>query len=462
MRNTAAGAALAVVLLATLVREVANLPPVTWLAAAGIAVYLALQWPALPRNARWLLVLATGGGLAAMPFADALPAALAQAARTICYFSAFFTATGFLRLAAESSALIGRCGAHLLAQPAGRQYLAMTFGTNLMGLILSFGAVQLLGTMVGRAVAAAGGPPALRHAREKRLYMAVLRGICMAPAWSPFSVALALALTLAPDADWNVVVGLGFVAAVGLMLLGWLLERRRSDAADTMPVAGAGTWADQGRLVGLVLAIFAVVVAAEEALHLRLIIAVMLTVPLVAFAWIAWQLRARGPGGAAAELGRRVAGQVRTTFPAYRAEIAILASAGFGGTLIAAALPRQQIADWLVAAQLPAAAVPILIVLVITLGGQVALNPIITITVLSAVLPPLDAIGVPPALAAAAVMLGFALCVGSSPFGLFALMTARLASRPVGEITHRWNGRFTVLAVIAVAVLFVAASAALT
>ena len=462
MRNAAAGVALAVVLLATLTREVGGVVPATWIGAAAIAVYLALLWPVLPRNARWLLGLATGAGLAAMPLVDNLPATLASAARTLCYFSAFFTATGFLRLAAETSPLIGRSGAHLLAQPAGRQYLSMTFGTNLMGLVLSFGAVQLLGTLVGRAVEAAGGSPDLREAREKRLYLAVLRGICLAPGWSPFSVALAMALTLAPGANWNAVIAIGFVAAVGLMLLGWAMVRGQSDPTDVMPVEGAGTWGDQGRLVLLVLGLFALVVAAEEALDLRLIIAVMLTVPLAGIAWIVWQLRARGPGRATAELGRRLGHQVRTTFPAYRAGIAILASAGFGGTLVAAALPRQQIADWLIAVDLPAAAVPILIVAIITLGGQVALNPIITITVLSAVLPPLDAIGVPPSLAGAAVLLGFSLCVGSSPFGLFALMTARLANRPVGEITYRWNGWFTALSFLAVSALFVAATAVMT
>lgn len=460
MRNTTAGVALAVVLLATLVREVGEVVSATWLGAAAISLYLLLQWPTLPNNARWLLALAGGGGVLAMPFVDELPAALAQAARTVCYYTAFFAATGFLRMAAESSPLIGRCGAHLLAQPAGRQYLAMTFGTNLMGLILSFGAIQLLGTMVGRAVQAAGGPPEVREARQKRLSLAVLRGICMAPAWSPFSVSLAMALALAPGADWLDAVALGFVAAFGLMLLGWLLEHGRG--GDVMPVAGSGTWGDQGRLIVLVLAIFAIVVAAEEALDLRLIIAVMLMVPIVAMIWIAWQLRMRGPSGAAAELSRRLSHQVRTTFPAYRAELAILASAGFGGTLIAAALPRAQIAQWLVAADLPAAAVPILITALIVLGGQLALNPIISITVITAVLPPLAAIGTPPALAAVASMLGFALAVGASPFMLFTLMTARLAGRPAGEVAYRWNGRFTILAMLAVAALFVAASAAMT
>ncbi|MEQ9639526.1 MAG: hypothetical protein RIM84_05825 [Alphaproteobacteria bacterium] len=450
-------------LVATLAREVGGVEWASGISAAGLLVYVVLQWPALPANARWILAVATGAGLVAVPFIDDLVGTLAVSARTASYYAGFFVATGFLRMAAETSALIQRCGAHLLAQPTGRQYMALTVGTNVLGLVLSFGALQLLGTMVGRAVRGAGGGDAVRDWRQRRLSLAVLRGICMAPAWSPFSVSLAMALTVSPDADWLAVVPLAFVVALLLMLLGWLMENRRPapQGAGPLAAAGTGTWGDQGRLLLLVLTMFAIAAALEEMLQVRLVIAVMASVPVIALIWIGWQLHENGAGRAAAILGRRLGQQVLVTFPAYRTEMAILASAGFGGSLVAAALPRQAIAAALVAADLPAAAIPIGILLAIVLGAQLALNPIITITVVAAVLPPLAAVGVSPELAAVASMLGFGLAVGGSPFMLFLLMTARLAGRAPGEVAYRWNGGYTVLAMAAVSALFVAASGAM-
>ena len=80
-------------------------------------------------------------------------------------YGAFFFALTTLRDAAETSPLVRRCGQHLVAQPPGRRYAALTGGGHLFGIILSYGAIELLAAMVMRANTAGSRRRLARGAR---------------------------------------------------------------------------------------------------------------------------------------------------------------------------------------------------------------------------------------------------------------------------------------------------------
>jgi hypothetical protein len=123
--------------------------------------------------------------------------------------------------------------------------------------------------------------------------------------------------------------------------------------------------------------------------------------------------------------------------------------------------PTSAIAAAFEALRLPGAAAPGLVVILMALGGQLALNPIITVSLIGAALPPAQTLGVAPAALAAAYMTGWGVAVGSSPFTLSTLIVAGLAGRTGQEVAWRWNGAFSLAAALVAALALAAASLAL-
>jgi hypothetical protein len=451
-RSGVTGAALAFVVFATIASEVAGLHWAALPAAAALSVYVLGQWPNLPRTGRTILVAAVATGIAAMTWVDHIDSQLMRAARTACYYATLFTAVGFLRAAAEGSSMIRRCGRHMIEQPPSRRFAALTLGANLFGLILSFGSVQLLGAMVRRAntLEAAGGDAQVQAVRARRLYTAILRGFAMSPGWSPFSVSLAIALSVTPGARWETVMPVAFVTAMLLLALGWLFDiatapRRRIRAGD---VSSGERWTIHLRLVSLIIFIFAVTVALEKSLNIRLLDAVILCVPVIAVCWMLLQSARRGIAVACSLTLRRTLRQVVRVFPTYRMEVTILSSAGFAGTMVAAALPTDLIAAGIRGAHMPPELVPGLIVWLVVIGAQLAMNPIITVAIVAAVLPPPEALGTTAPVVAAAYMTAWGISVGGSPFTLSTLMIASISGKSARFVGHVWNGAYTVVALL--------------
>jgi len=456
------GAALTIVVVATIVREIVGWQPAGHLAIACLCLYVFGLAAGLPRAGKAILIVAMAVGLIAMVWVDDIAANLLQAGRTASYYATLFTAVGFLRAAAETSPLIRRCGWHMMAQSPSRRYAALTFGSNLFSLILSFGTLQLLGTMVRRAntLEAAGGDANVQAVRARRLYSAVLRGFAMSPGWSPLSVALAIALAVTPGTHWQTVLPVAFVTAMGLLALGWLMDvftaprgRPRVDAPQSDE-----RWTVHLRLIALIGFIFLTAVAIEEALSVRLIDGVILGVPTIAIGWLVWQVRRRRVRTAVALVLRRIGRQIRSVFPTYRMEVTILASAGFAGTMIAAALPTELIAAGIRALHLPPELIPGLVVVLIVLGGQLAMNPIISVSIVAAILPPPEALGTTPAVVAASYMIAWGLCVGGSPFTLSTLIIGGIAGKTGRFVGHVWNGAYTIIGVALVIAWFAALS----
>jgi hypothetical protein len=125
-------------------------------------------------------------------------------------------------------------------------------------------------------------------------------------------------------------------------------------------------------------------------------------------------------------------------------------------------VPAGAVAAAFEALRLPGAAAPGLVVVLMALGGQLALNPIITVSLIGAALPPAEALGAAPAALAAAYMIGWGVAAGSSPFTLSTLIVAGLAGRSGQEVAWRWNGGFSLAAIAAAALALAAASLALT
>lgn len=416
---------------------------------SGLGIYLLGTLRGIPGRGLAYLGIALALAAAAVAVLPDPLATFATALRRSAFVITLFTALGFLREAAETSPMVRRCGQFLSSQPPGRRYLALTTGGHLFGLILNFGVISLLGAMVVSASRATGDDePARTALRQRRMLTAVLRGFASILAWSPLTVSLAVIMTALPQTEWREVAPWCLGTAAMFLTVGWVqdrLIRPPQGLKAAPPRSPQGTWAVTVPVIALVAGIFLLGWVVEEVLHVRLVVGVMMATPLIGAVWIlAQQERA----GALAATGRRLLSHGRRVFPAYRMEVALLASAAFVGSVIAALLPEALVRDLLAAAPVPPWVLLAGLAWVVVALGQVGFNPVLSVTILSGALPSPEIFGVPPEAMAVALAGAWGLTGATSPFTASVLGIARLADRDPGTLGREWNGGFALVSLI--------------
>jgi len=238
------------------------------------------------------------------------------------FIGAFFAALATLRNAAASSRAIETCGRFLAQQPPGRRYGALTVGGQLFGLILSYGALVVLGSLAEANGRLEANREIRRH-RTRRMLLAIQRGFVSTLTWSPLAFAVAISTSIVPGADWAEAVGPCLVSAAILTLFGWGLDtlfKPRLSAPSPPPTPVAGTWLSLWPLLTLL----AVLVFSVGGLHMAtgvpIVGVVMLIVPAVSLLWIVLQNARRRPLEAVLS---RSAAYIFVDLPAYRSKIVL-------------------------------------------------------------------------------------------------------------------------------------------
>jgi hypothetical protein len=437
---------------ATLAAQLLHLPYAGQLAGLAILAFLLAEFRNQRRYAQLLFLgmLAIGMvGIAASPHPLAL---FLDAWRRGASYAAFFLALTTLRDAAETSPLVRRCGRHLVAQPPGRRYAALTAGGHIFGIILSYGAIELLAAMVARANDADSTTAApARALRARRMLMAIYRGFCVMNCWSPLNIMTAVVSTAVPAAPMQRLLPIAFVVAVGMAALGWLEDRLSAARRATrgtppnLPSRSTEPWSIHLGIIALVASVMLLAEGVSHGANITLVTAVTLVVPLVGIGWIVIQARHRPVRWILPLLARRLH-RFRLRIPAFRAEATVLAASGFMAFALAGALPSAGLAPLL--AWLPPLAVPLLVPVVLIATGQLGLNPVAVVALLGAAIPNPGALGVPPAVLAFAFMLSWGLGVGMTPMSASAITTARWAGVAPWTVSTVWNAAFTASALL--------------
>lgn len=449
MRAVLASLALVAVVLFSILRTVWAWPPAGPAAAAALALYLLLEGWAAQRGGRRIMAMGLAAAVAAIalkpdPWQPMLDAAI-QAAALI----GLFTALGFLREAAETSPLIQRCGALMVRQPPGRRYLALALGSHLIGLVLNFGVLPLIGTMVvkGNTAEAAGGDARIVAIRQQRMMTAILRGFAIMTVWSPLSVSFTVMQSAVPGLGWWPLLGVQLGLAALLMGLGWLLDRRAFPPPPGQTTAGqpAADWRPAGHLALLVAAVVAASVGIAEMLGVPLVAGAMLVVPPAAVLWLIAQHRAIVP--ALVHLGRRLT----VSMPGFREEVTMLGGAMFLGSLLVSLIPAGETARLIGLIPLPPVVVLVLAAWLVMGLSHLGISQVVTVTVLGGALAALAGHGLPPLAVASGLMGAWALSACSTPVGAVVLSIARLAAVPMRTVARQWNGRFVLLGALVLA-----------
>ncbi|MBF0325619.1 MAG: hypothetical protein HQL42_11180 [Alphaproteobacteria bacterium] len=451
-RPTLATAALLAVIAASIVRAVAHSATAGIVAAAALALYLILEGAQSNGKGRVMLVLglvASAVTLAVNPSGLSL---LLKAGAEAAAIIGLFTSLGFLREAAETSGLVQRCGELMVRQPPGRRYAVLTLGAHVISLVLNFGVLSLLGVMItkGNTLEAAGGEARIKDIRTRRMLSAILRGFALMTVWSPLSVSFAVVQTVVHDIAWQVLLPLqGLLAALLLVLGGWLDRREFPPTSRRFEPQEAGAWNPLFHLCLLIMAIVAASVGIAHLLEVRIVIGAMIVMPLAAWAWLAVQRR--DPRAATAHLGRRVL----ETLPGFRNEVAMLGGAMFLGIVVAAYVPPAETARLLAALGLPPAALVVLLALAVMILAQFGVSQIISVTLIGGALADLAELGLPPLAVASGLMGAWALSACSTPVGAAVLTVARIGQVPVIQVARLWNGRFVLAGALLLSVWLV-------
>ena len=379
------------------------------------------------------------------------------------FLAAFMVLLSLLRVGAGQSFSVLALGEFLTRQPPGRRYIAIHSGGHVMGVLLNFGALSLLGPLIKRGVdVTRAAEPSAAAVREERQLSALVRGFSWMIAWSPTTVTQALVPIVVVGADPMALAGMGIIVAVALFPVGWINDRivggraRRRLAREGVAITSATVVFPKAaaiRFGTVCLALIVLTTAVVAATGVIVIIALMLVAPLVSVGWLWCQAQ-----GSASIGGRpfraRMAELVGVFLPRSMPEALTLATGGYCGLMLAGILDPTSTAEVLRLRELPPETLYLLAVAIVPLLSNLALPPILVATFFGSLLISLPDLALDPTLLGFCFVMGWCLNLTGSPFGASALVLGRATGIRGTTLTWKWNGLFTLAsyAVIACAV----------
>lgn len=165
--------------------------------------------------------------------------------------------------------------------------------------------------------------------------------------------------------------------------------------------------------------------------------ALMTIAPIILIGWVAAQQRGFRP------TAERIRDIGQDAVPRLAQQAYLLGAAGFIGITAAALAPVDDIATWLAGAGIPNWVVVAALPVIISLGGQVALSPMVMVVFLAAVVTSLPQLPARPEYVALALGAGWSLSITAAPNSTAALLLAGATGLPPTRLTWAWNGTYS-------------------
>ena len=382
------------------------------------------------------------------------------------YLSSFVFLMALLREGALTSNSVLEVGTFMTQQPANRRFVALFTGSHFFAVLINLGALSLLAPIVQRGVRAKLGDGEalddIAQVRERRQLSAALRGFSWFLVWAPTAVTQAVMPTLMSGIDAARLIGTGLLLALLMLLVSWLEDalrwrgfRRRLISEGRLPQPSACKLPmGAARNLALVcLALFGLTIVFTLQFSVSIVTGVMLTSPIVVMIWVIVQQR----GELLSRLGSAQARLAEVGFislPGYYREAVFIAFAGFIGTMAAKLIPVSDVAAAIKLAEQPGWLVLWALTVLVWIFGQVGLSPITMAVFLGSVVAELPELPVDITLAALAIAAGTAVCTTGAPFASGALMLARATGYSSFTLTWRWNGLYTLVSMVVLAVVY--------
>ncbi|MGK9063353.1 MULTISPECIES: hypothetical protein [Pseudomonas] len=424
-----------------------ELSPIPWFSpVAGIAllVFVLLQWSGISLTYRIFAIVAPGLAAGLWFSAKIDSAALAAGLDRAAFFTFFLTSLAVLRESAKTSSLVRSCGKVLVNQPPGRRYLLMAFGSHLFSVMLNIGALNVLGTMVRRAVRPSSDLEALRIGtiRRKRMLTATIRGFCGVPLWAPTSVTMLLVLSGIPDLSWEQYAPLGLFWTLLFILWGAVLDRFAYQRPKVQSVNGGGL-VQLIPLVALVALIPGLAFVLSRITGLQLFSTLLMCAPAIGLIWIWVQYRGKPIGIKTGLMLRRMRRSFPETFTSQRNEVVLFTSSGFIGVILIPLIDPAAASAFLTQANISNATLMVCISLIMLTFSFIGINAIITVTLMLGALQQLPELNIHPLIQASVIAITWAVFAGASPFTASLRFISSFSGISPLRFGLEWNGGFS-------------------
>ncbi len=347
---------------------------------------IGLVWSRIPLSVRLIssmLALVGGGAILMTNASSAVWLAAISKNQAII---AMFTAVGFLRI-------VPVVESHKAASLGKKALWQTMFGLNWFGAIINMSAIVLYGDRIA--------------GKNKQLSpfqgMILSRGFAPAAAWSPFFVAMGVALTYAPGASITTLVFWGLPISQALLVaLVWYTGRSPAEVADF-----AGYPLSAEALKGPIVLMIAVLVAHSIVPEISVLSIITLTVPLYAL------LSARK-----GERFNAFLNHIRVELPRMGSEVTLFLAAGVLGTGLGQLVIRLEIPIGFSSYDALSAMAGLAIIL---LFSGIGIHPVVGIAVVGVLF---SQAGIDPNLLALSFLMGWSLGILSNPLSSVTLLLA--------------------------------------
>ncbi|WP_370318429.1 hypothetical protein [Oricola sp.] len=396
--------------------------------AAVFALHFLVHFDRLKRNARIILsigiALFAGGWLLA---GEAPGNGFERAG----FLFVFLLVMQYLADLAARSPEIGRAAETIVTRPPGQRYLFVTLGSHVLALFLQIGAVILIMTLLMSRLKDAN------EAMVRSLTVAQTRGFTGTALWSPLSLGILIVFSHVPNVSYIGFVPGGLAGAAFFLAVGYWMERgRRAKVPGVAAISTAEKWT-LARVVALAALLVVSGLAWVGIFDVPLIEGMFTVVLILGILWSAVSISGgrMSFGQGAASLSNAGSSLVN--------EIGIIAGAtviGGVGEVLLEHWGGLQGAVSLEMASILALAIP----WAIFAFGMIAMNPVLSVTILSGAL---NAIWPDAAKfwLICALTWGWAIASGGTPFTANMLITAQKVGREAPTVALAWNGRFSLL-----------------
>lgn len=421
------------------------------IAATALISFLLIQWPMINTTGRLLLAAALLSTLLLGWTSDPLYT-LSTAFSRASYFATFLVALAFLRLASKHSLMVKRCGNLVVNQPPALRYTIISYSSYLFGTLLNFGVIHLLSQMIsrGNSLKSAGGQVRIQNIRRRRMSLALLRGFCVLPLASPFSIAMTLILAIIPNLQWLSLLPIGIATASILILIGVLLDFMEYPAPAAIKCNNLVlNWRPAWQFLTLILSIFLLAVLIEKITTATLPIAIMILSPPAGILWMSWSRRMSSISQPLSKMMHILRAELPSELNSLRSEIGVLSGACFFGVIISDLVPHDQLVQLIQTTGISGLPLAIITCASIPILAQLGLNPIVIVTILASILTPADSYELTSELLAISLMSGWCLALNCAPISISALMISSATGCSPRDITHRWNVVYTLISFIA-------------
>ncbi len=443
------------------------------IASMALVAFAVLGRPFFHFREFFLLSLAVALTLLALATRSDVVPMVARALDRAAFLAAFMILLALLRDGAVTSPSVLAVGRYLTRQPPGRRYIALQTGGHLLGVILNFGCLSLLGPLIQRGVRSSnedsgreGSDQAMNSEilaiREQRQITALSRGFSWIVAWSPTTISQAFVPLVLTGVQPLRMALMGAAITLIFFLAGWLEDRVRGrrirarlselgqlPAANPLPLP-RGDFLRFG-LVCAVLAVLSTVIVVWSGS--AIVPALMLTAPFVTAVWI-WLQNRRLKDGWQATLarGKEI---VTQSIPKSSPEALTLSVAGYSGIMAAGLTDADALADLIGLDGIPPLVVYLAVAAIVPLASNLAIPAMLAVTFLGSLFSALPQLGLDPTILGFALIIGWGLNLIGSPFSATSLVLARVTGIPGVTLSWRWNGLYSLIS-FAIAAGFIA------